>query len=84
MNLIIKLFKLLYIRKNVYKLRWVFKSATFNVDMISFGNHADTWPTVSFHFVVVFDTGKIGNHIRSSGICGLFAIWISSSDVIST
>lgn len=45
------------------KIKKEYKSASFDVEAISFGNHTDAWPAVSFHLVVVLQAVEIGNHV---------------------
>lgn len=59
------------------------KSASFNIETIKFGNFADTWPTVSFHFVVILKAVQVGDHIRSSSLGSFLTDWVSGSDVIN-
>ncbi len=45
------------------KIRRRFESTSFDFKAVHFGDHADAWPAVTFHLVVVFQTGDICNHI---------------------
>ena len=50
--------------------------------MFHMGDHADAWPAFGFHLVEVFKAGEVSSSVRSSGLSGLLADWVSSSHVV--
>ena len=39
------------------------QSAAFDVETVHLGNHADAWPAVSFHPVIVLQAVEIGDRV---------------------
>jgi hypothetical protein len=50
--------------------------------MVYFALHANAWPAVAFHLVIVLHASEISNGIRSTSFGGFLADWISGSYVM--
>jgi len=58
------------------------ESASFDLEVLHLGDHADAGPTFGLHFVEIFQTGEVSSGVWSSSFCSLFADGVGKSEVI--